>query len=102
MSQDGYDLFQVDADGNVGENDGTWTLSCDSLKISCDDQYIELEGAVYGGDLVSELTFDGNLQTALNLMSASEEELTEVGTAMSQQLQLIIMQYMVDHQITVS
>ena len=102
MSQDGYDLFQVDADGNVGENDGTWTLSCDSLKISCDDQYIELEGAVYGGDLMSELTFDGNLQTALNLMSASEEELTEVGTAMSQQLQLIIMQYMVDHQITAS
>ena len=102
MSQDGYDLFQVDADGNVGEKDGTWTLSCDSLKISSDDQYIELEGAVYGGDLVSELTFDGNLQTALNLMSASEEELTEVGTAMSQQLQLIIMQYMVDHQITVS
>lgn len=51
---------------------------------------------------MSELTFDGNLQTALNLMSASEEELTEVGTAMSQQLQLIIMQYMVDHQITVS
>ena len=80
--------------GNISWEDGQFHLNCDQITYLAKDQYVSLSAGVYGGELLSGISFDGNPAKFLDLLKAPQAALDSEAEIIEENLQKVAVKMM--------
>ncbi|MDO5423344.1 MAG: hypothetical protein Q4F41_06420 [Eubacteriales bacterium] len=94
VAEDENNLGTLTSYGVLTFEDGGLNLECENITWMSEGKYVSASAGLYGGELVSDLSFDVDQAKLLDLFAASDEEIDEEMESMNHKMQMIAMRFM--------